>query len=128
MRQRKGFVAKLCAVNRFPSRAVVHREIPTLRHEPRNDAMKRRVFKVQRFPRRRARSLAGAQSSKVFTSFRSSRRVEFDLDPTDRCLIHGNVEKNNDGTPVHARRHHARVTRSRSSYRIRASQYDEGDS
>ncbi len=67
--ERKVFVLELVPVDGLPARSVLVRKIPSLAHEARNDAVKRRRFVPESgFP--------GAQLTEVFRRFRAHVRSE----------------------------------------------------
>ena len=67
--ERKVFVLELVPVDGLPARSVLVRKIPSLAHEVRNDAMKRRRFVPESgFP--------GAQLTEIFRRFRAHVRSE----------------------------------------------------
>lgn len=99
MLQGEILVGEFASINGLPTGAIVVREVATLEHEVRNDAMERRSFVSEPM-------LARAKRTEVFGRLGNDVCEEFEGDAASSLAVDVNVEENfrvsHDGCPYHS--------------------------
>ena len=96
--EREILIPKFRPVHRFPSRAVVIREVPALNHKVRYHSVERAVG-----VRQPVSALVRAELSEILTGFRHDVASELNRDPPDAFATDRDVEKD-----ARQRRHRVR--------------------